>query len=162
MDFETPFRAVLSELGLELYDVELAKGTLSVTVTRPGGIDLESVVAANRAISTWLDENDPIDSRYELDVSSPGLERSLRTPEHFAHAVGETVTLRLVPNDAPAQRLTGTLVSVTGSTAILKDESGQDHDIDLNHIERARTVFVWGATEKPSPSRGRAVGAKGK
>ena len=94
MDLETPLRSLLSPLGLDLYDVELAKGTLSVTVTKEGGVDLESLTKANRTISEWLDANDPIPGRYTLDVSSPGLERRLRTPGHFLSTVGEVVTLR--------------------------------------------------------------------
>ena len=55
-----------------------------MVVTKPGGVDLESLTKANRAISEWLDANDPIPGRFTLDVSSPGLERRLRTPQHFA------------------------------------------------------------------------------
>ena len=80
MDLETPLRPLLSGLGLDLYDLELAGGTLSVTVTRPGGVDLDALTEASRAVSAWLDANDPIPGRYTLDVSSPGLERRLRTP----------------------------------------------------------------------------------
>ena len=60
VDLETPFRSLLSALGLDLYDVELVKGTLNVVVTKAGGVDLESLTKANRTISEWLDANDPI------------------------------------------------------------------------------------------------------
>ena len=73
MDLETPLRSLLSELGLDLYDLEMVKGTLNVVVTKPGGVDLESLTRANRQISEWLDVNDPIPGRFTLDVSSPGL-----------------------------------------------------------------------------------------
>jgi ribosome maturation factor RimP len=93
MDLETPLRSLLSPLGLDLYDLELAAGTLNVTVIKDGGVDLEALTKANRVISEWLDINDPIPGRFTLDVSSPGLERRLRTPEHFRSTVGEVVTL---------------------------------------------------------------------
>src|SRR5664279_1571802 len=83
MDLETPVRSLLTPLGLDLYDLELAAGALNVTVTREGGVDLEAVTKANRVISEWLDANDPIPGHFTLDVSSPGLERRLRTPAHF-------------------------------------------------------------------------------
>jgi ribosome maturation factor RimP len=96
MELETPLRSLLSNLGLDLYDLEMVKGTLNVVVNKPGGVDLESLTKANREISEWLDVNDPIAGRFTLDVSSPGLERKLRTPAHFKTTVGEVrVTSRL-------------------------------------------------------------------
>src|SRR5665213_3808810 len=88
MEWDTTLRPLLSPLGLELYDVEFSGGTLNVVVNRPGGVDLEALTKANRTISEWLDANDPIAGRFTLDVSSPGLERRLRTAAHFRSAVG--------------------------------------------------------------------------
>lgn len=155
MELETPLRSLLSNLGLDLYDVELAKGTLNVTVNKAGGVDLESLTRANRAISEWLDLNDPIPGRFTLDVSSPGLERRLRTLEHFRSAVGEVVTLRERRLDEPTRRLEGTLRDVTDSALTLDDHSLGEVQVTLESIERARTVFQWGGGAKPSPSRGK-------
>ena len=94
MEWDTTLRPLLTPLGLDLYDVEFTAGTLNVVVNRAGGVDLESLTKANRVISEWLDAHDPIAGRFTLDVSSPGLERRLRTPAHFKSAVGEVVTLR--------------------------------------------------------------------
>jgi len=154
MDLETPLRSLLSTLGLDLYDLELAKGTLAVTVNRVGGVDLESLTAANRAISEWLDLNDPIPGRFTLDVSSPGLERRLRTLEHFRSALGETVTLREQREGLATRRLEGLLVAVGDDSVTLHDAGVGDVTVALTSIERARTVFQWGASAKPSPSRG--------
>jgi ribosome maturation factor RimP len=140
-------------LGLELYDVELASGTLSVTVSAPGGVDLEHLTAANHAISAWLDEHDPIPGRYTLDVASPGLERRLRTPEHYAGALGERVTLRERRDGAATRRLEGTLLAATERTATIADAEAGEVTVELDHVERARTVFVWGPAPKPTPSR---------
>ncbi len=153
MDLETPVRSLLSSLGLELYDLELAKGTLSVTVNRAGGVDLESLTTANRAISEWLDLNDPIPGRFTLDVSSPGLERRLRTLEHFRSALGEVVTLRQLREGEPTRRLEGPLVKVTDTTLTLADSALGEVVVDISSLERARTVFQWGGEPKPSPSR---------
>lgn len=154
MDLETPLRALLDSLGLELYDVEMNKGTLTVTVTRPGGIDLDTLAGANSAISAWLDERDPISGRYTLDVSSPGLERRLRTPAHFAGAIGETVTLRERREGEATRRLEGTLRAATDTTVTIDDAELGEVTVALTNIERARTVFAWGASAKPSPSKG--------
>ena len=161
MEFESPFRAILTPLGLDLYDVEFAGGTLNVTVTNVTGVDVEALTTASSAISVWLDEHDPIAQRYTLDVSSPGLERKLRTPAHFQSAVGETITLRELREDQPTRRLEGELVSVTGDGVTIRDVDAGEVTVRFDHLERARTVFAWGATAKPSPSRG-GVATKGR
>jgi ribosome maturation factor RimP len=156
MELETPLRSLLSSLGLDLYDLELAKGTLSVTVNKAGGVDLESLTRANRAISEWLDLNDPIPGRFTLDVSSPGLERRLRTVEHFRSALGEVVTLREQREGQPTRRLEGPLLKVSDNTVTLVDSSVGEVEVNISSLERARTVFQWGGEAKPSPSRGKS------
>jgi ribosome maturation factor RimP len=156
MDLETPLRSLLSDLGLDLYDLEMVKGTLNVVVTKSSGVDLESLTRANRAISEWLDVNDPIAGRYTLDVSSPGLERKLRTAAHFRSTVGEVVTLRELRGSEPTRRLEGTVLSVDDTTVTLDDAEHGVVTVPIDSIERARTVFKWGAEAKPTPSRGKA------
>ena len=146
---------LLVSADLELYDVEVSSGTLRVTVTRPGGVDLDTLAAANTLLSRHLDEHDPMPGRYTLEVSSPGLERRLRTPAHFAGAVGETVTLRVSVPDTPAERVSGTLLAATDEGIEIATETGP-RSARYEQIERARTVFTWGAAPKPSPSKGRA------
>ncbi len=153
---------VVAELGLELVDVELVAATVRVTVDREGGIDLDALSAANRAVSGALDQLDPLPGRYTLEVSSPGVERRLRTPEQFARALGETVSVRLMPGAGEVRRLQGRLASVDGSGVVLEgpDVPGGSATVGFETIERARTVFAWGAGGAPSPSR--AKGRKGK
>jgi ribosome maturation factor RimP len=156
MELETPLRSLLSDLGLDLYDLEMARGTLNVVVTKPGGVDLESLTKANRTVSEWLDVNDPIAGRYTLDVSSPGLERKLRTAAHFRTTVGEVVTLRELRASEPTRRLEGTVLSADDTTVTLDDAEHGQVSVLISSIERARTVFKWGAEAKPTPSRGKA------
>jgi ribosome maturation factor RimP len=162
MDFETPLRSLLSPLGLNLYDVELERGTLNVVVNKEGGVDLESLTKANRVISEWLDENDPIPGRFTLDVSSPGLERRLRSPEHFALALGEVVTLRERREGEATRRLEGTLLEASDTTVSIHDEQLGRVVVPLSSIERARTVFRWGGEAKPSPSRAKTSSSTSK
>ncbi|HUX04581.1 MAG TPA: ribosome maturation factor RimP [Acidimicrobiales bacterium] len=157
MELETPLRSLLSKLGLDLYDLEIVAGALNVTVTRRGGVDLESLTSANRAISAWLDEHDPIVGRYTLDVSSPGLERRLRTPGHFHSAIGELVTLREHREGEPTRRLEGVVLESDDDTVTLDDAERGRTTVALASVERARTVFKWGGEAKPSPSRGKAT-----
>lgn len=157
MDFEASLRPLLSPFGLDLYDVELLAGSFNVTVSRPGGVDVEALTRANHAISEWLDASDPIPGHYTLDVSSPGLERRLRTPAHFASAMGETITLRERRAGEPTRRLEGEVVSTNDSSVVIDDVEHGRVEVDLANVERARTVFVWGPDAKPSPSRGKAA-----
>ena len=162
MDLETPQRSLLSPLGLDLYDLEMVKGTLNVIVSKDGGVDLESLTKANRTISEWLDAHDPIAGRYTLDVSSPGLERKLRTAAHFATTVGEVVTLREIRSGEPTRRLEGTVISADAKTVTLKDAEHGEVTVNIADVERARTVFKWGAEAKPTPSRGTKTSTTGK
>ena len=157
MDLQTPLRSLLTPIGLDLYDVELVAGALNVTVTRPGGVDLETLTKANRSISEWLDAADPIQGHFTLDVASPGLERRLRTPDHFLHAVGEIVTLREQRPGESTRRLEGLVVCADATTVTLEDPEHGRVVVALDRVERARTVFKWGAEAKPSPSRGSAA-----
>jgi ribosome maturation factor RimP len=153
MEWDTTLRPMLAPLGLDLYNVEFSAGTLNVVVNKAGGVDLESLTKANRTISEWLDANDPIASRYTLDVSSPGLERRLRTPAHFQSAIGEVVTLREIRGAEPTRRLEGTLLAADEKTVELDDNEIGAVKIAFDAIERARTVFAWGAT-KPTSTKG--------
>jgi ribosome maturation factor RimP len=162
MEWDATIRPLLAPLGLDLYDVEFSAGTLNVVVNRSGGVDLESLTKANRVISEWLDAHDPIAGRFTLDVSSPGLERRLRTPDHFKSAVGEVVTLRELRGNEPTRRLEGTVVDATDTTVSLDDHEVGVVVIHLDAIERARTVFEWGATKPVSNKNAKTSSASKK
>src|ERR1700721_3616820 len=94
-DLADALSTLLEARGLDLVDVELHGSELTVFVDRQGGVDLDTLGEATRAVSAALDEIDPLPGRYTLAVSSPGLERRLRTPAPFMRAVGEAVTVRI-------------------------------------------------------------------
>lgn len=148
MDLETPFRALLTPLGLDLYDVELAGGSLVVSVSSPNGVTVDDLTRASGALSVWLDEHDPIPGRYTLDVASPGLERKLRTAAQYAQAVGDTVTLREIRDPEPTRRLEGRLTASTETTVTVEDRTLGSVTVPIDRIERARTVFEWPAAAK--------------
>ncbi|HQU26001.1 MAG TPA: ribosome maturation factor RimP [Acidimicrobiales bacterium] len=159
MEWQAALGPVLSPLGLDLYDVELTAGTLNVVVSRAGGVDLDALTEASRAVSAWLDAHDPIEGRYTLDVSSPGLERRLRTPEHFAGALGERVTLRERREGQATRRLEGTLVACDATSVTIEDANEGPTRVELAGVERARTVFQWGA-DQVATGRTRATTSK--
>ena len=141
---------VLEDLGLEIYDLEYAGGTVRVTVDRAGGVDLDSIAVATRLISRELDHVDPIPGRYTLEVTSPGLERNLRTPQHFRTAVGTVVTVRTHSEVEGERRVRGVLADATDDGIAVQLDDGTDRRLAYTDIERARTVFEWGPAARPA------------
>jgi ribosome maturation factor RimP len=133
-------------LHLELYDVELRASTLSVTVDRADGLDLDAVADVARVLSAALDEHEALvpAAHYELEVSSPGLERRLRKPSHFSGAVGSVVALRLGPGISGQRRFESTLLAADESGIEISD-AGTSRKVAYADIERAHVVFDWKA-----------------
>jgi len=149
---------LLADLKLELYDVEFRGGTLRITIDTPagspGGVDLEQIAFVTRMVSRDLDHDDPVPGRYTLEVSSPGLERTLRTPAHFQREIGKTVSVRLRDTAAGERRFTGVLIAASDSDITVRVEDPAlpelaERTVRLEQIDRAKTVFVWGPAPKP-------------
>jgi len=138
-------RPLLTDVGLELFDVELAGATLRVLVDRDGGVDLDTVSRATQLVSDALDRADPLPGRYVLEVSSPGVERPLRTPDHFRRAVGSTVAVRTSVDVDGERRFEGTLDAADDEGVVVAGRR-----LRYDEIERARTVFVWGPAARPA------------
>ncbi|HEY7137415.1 MAG TPA: ribosome maturation factor RimP [Acidimicrobiia bacterium] len=146
----------VAALGLELFDVTLTgqgRGrVLQVAIDRDGGVDLDAITAATEAVSALLDRDDELVSGpYSLEVTSPGVERPLRRPEHFRRAVGETVTVKTRDLGGSARRVRGVLAAADGTPegGFTLDVDGHDERIDYAAAESARTVFEWGPAPKP-------------
>lgn len=149
---------IVADLGLELYDLEFTGGMLRVTVDTPpgspGGVDVDQLARCTRLISRELDHEDPIPGHYTLEVTSPGLERNLRLPRHFQREVGKSVAVRLRDVVSGERRVTGVLTSADEGSFTVRTESGDERSISYDHVDRARTVFVWPAQARQTPSRG--------
>lgn len=146
---------VVANLDAELIDVEYSGSVLRLVVDRDGGIDIDTLATINRVVSPMLDDHDPISGRYTLEVSSPGVERKLRRPDHFARAVGEQVLIKLLPG-GEVRRLKGELVAAGEEQAelLVTEVDGVELEperrtVDLAEVSSARTVFDWGPTPKP-------------
>jgi ribosome maturation factor RimP len=138
----------LTPLDLAIYDVVVGGGVVRLVVDRPGGVDIDTLEAATRSVGPLLDSLPDLPGPYTLEVSSPGLERDLRRPEHFAAAVGETVSVKARDADGTKERLRGELVAAGADTITLRLDAG-DRTIALDAIDQARTVFEWGPAPKP-------------
>jgi ribosome maturation factor RimP len=145
-ELETFLAETCAALHLELYDVELRSSTLAVTVDRPDGLDLDAVAEVARVLSAALDEREEITpaTRYELEVSSPGLERRLRKPEHFQGALGSELALRLGPGVSGQRRFEATLIAADEEGIEIR-ANGDSRRIAYAEVERAHTIFDWKA-----------------
>jgi ribosome maturation factor RimP len=144
---------ILDDLGLELYDLDQVGGVVRVLVDGPDGVGLDAITRTTRLLSRALDDDDSITGSYTLEVSSPGLERPLRTPAHFVRAIGSLVTVKTTSGHAGERRITGTLASADDDGIVVVDDGGVEHRVDHAEVAKARTVFVWGPTPK-QPQKG--------
>lgn len=156
---------VVAEEGIDLVEVLFTGGKLQVVVDRDGGIDLDALSRVSGRVSRLLDQHDLVPGRYTLELSSPGLERPLRTPEQFRRFVGATVSVKTRPDVAGERREKGRLQAADEEGIVLQPSEGPGAGVArrlaYGDIERARTVFDWGPAPKPGrgPSRkGRAQG----
>jgi ribosome maturation factor RimP len=160
---------IARDLGLEIYDVEHRGGTLRITLDTPpgsdGGVDLDQLSLATRLVSRELDHSDPVPGRYTLEVTSPGLERALRTPEHFRREIGKPVSVRLSAPVDGIRRMQGALVAADDAGFTIQVAEGTavvDRTIYYGDVDRARTVFEWGPAPKPGkrPAAARSLPAQ--
>lgn len=149
---EEAVREPLSALGLDVYDVHLGaagrKSTVQVSVDRDGGVDLDALTTASEMVGYVLEAAELMTGPYSLEVTSPGLERPLRRPEHFRRAVGEQVLVRWRDSEGRAERMRGTLVEA-GDEGFTVEVDGERRRARYDATEQARTVFEWGPTPKP-------------
>ena len=139
---------VADELGLQIWDVEFvkegAKRILRVTIDHEDGITIEDCERMHRAIDPVLDEIDPIDTAYDLEVSSPGIERELRSDAHIDACIGETVLLRFFAPVEGQKTLKGILLGREAeSGSVLLEVNGAERSIPRAAIAKMQTVFEF-------------------
>ena len=153
-------RRVVTPMGYELVAVEFFQrgggaGTLRVYIDHERGITVDDCTAVSHQLSGVLDVEDPLPGHYDLEVSSPGLDRPLVFPEHFARFVGHRVKLRLAEKVEGRRNLEGVLLGpgdvVDGAesagtlpTGIRIEAEGRTWEIPLAALETARLVPDFG------------------
>lgn len=139
--------AKVNELGCRIWDVEYvregADWYLRVTIDRDEGIDLDCCETVHRAIDPLLDEADPIEDAYYLQVSSPGLERTIRLPEHYRACVGEKVVLKLYKPIGGKKQLIGLLSVNDDCSEITIDTGVEQITLPRNAIAKANVYFEF-------------------
>ena len=137
---------LLGQLGYELVDLEYAPGRahalLRIFIDRPAGVGLDDCERVSREVSALMDVEDPVPTGYTLEVSSPGLDRVLRTPAHFQRFVGERIWLELQVARDGRRRYTGRLEAV-GPEGIELTVDGAKVAVRFSEIARARLAPQW-------------------
>jgi len=110
-----------------------------IFITSKDGISLEKCAEISRVISPILDLNPPISGNYFLEVSSPGIERKLRTIEHFQGSIGEMVRITLFSTE----KIEGEIIEVKDNKITLKEQDNEKTTIDFNEISSAKTYYNW-------------------
>ena len=142
MSLEESIKLAVESLGANLYDIVNAKehdrNIFRVLITAENGISLDKCAEISRMISPILDVDEPMGGEYILEVSSPGIERKLRTKEHFIASVGEKVKIK----NFAMEIFKGELISADNEKIVVKTELGDD-EITYDSILAAATYFEW-------------------
>jgi len=140
-------RGVVEPMGFELVGVEFFQrgtsgATLRVYIDHEDGVGLEDCASVSDQLSAVLDVEDPLPGHYDLEVSSPGLDRPLVFPEHFLRFSGSRVKIKLSEKLDGRRNLEGVLLGCSDGVVDLEAD-GRRWTIPLNQVEIARLVPVF-------------------
>ncbi len=149
---------VIGAHGLSVFDVELAGTLLRVFIERPAredeplaGVTLEDCVGVSRDLSTALDIADLIPHAYNLEVSSPGLNRPLRTAADFKRQVGKLAKVKLHRAASDGQLALRGVILAAAEGAVSMEVDGKRFEVPYDNVREAKLVFELG--DKPPPGR---------
>ena len=130
-----------AERGLTVWDVRyLKEGSewyLRIFIDKEGGVDINDCESLSRAIDAPLDELDPIDGEYILEVSSPGIERELIRPAHFERFIGADIMVKMIrPIEGLGKEFKGVLTDYRDGEVTVTDHSGE-HQVTINKKDAA-------------------------
>lgn len=136
------------QLGLSIWDVRFVKEGadwfLRVVIDKPDGVTINDCVDMTHLLNPALDKADPIDRSYCLEVMSPGIERELTRPEHFAAYIGEPVSLHLFrPDETGVRDVAGFLLSKEEGTLTLQTDEDQTRVFSCKDIAAVHAVDAW-------------------
>ncbi len=143
MDNKT-LKNLLKECGVSLYDTEIVTENghkiYRVYITSRDGITLDKCTEVTRILSPIFDLEPPVSGEYFLEISSPGIERKLTEPVHFANSVGELVKIK----HSELGKLKGEIVSCDSNGITIKDSSSKrEKKLAFGDILQAKTYYIW-------------------
>jgi ribosome maturation factor RimP len=133
---------LVEQAGCTLWDVEYVReaGTwfLRVFIDADGGVNINQCEAVSRPLSDLLDEQDPIEGSYVLEVGSAGADRALKKPEHFEKCMGQEIEIRLYRPKDGRKEFHGTLTGYENGNVTITDKEGQEVSFEKKEIGRVR------------------------
>jgi len=142
LSLEEEIEKIVESCGAKLYDIETVtergKTIYRVTIQHEDGVDLDLCADISNLISPLLDVNPPVRGDYNLEVSSPGIERKLKKLSHFKNSIGENV--KVVLHDGT--QIEGKLKKVEDNKIFIKTKN-KEEIIDFDNIASAKTYFEW-------------------
>ena len=144
MSLESDLKNIIESVNLQLYGTEVTTDAgqtiYRVMVHKSGGVTMQECVDVTKLISPMLDVTPPMRSVYRLEVSSPGIERQLKSIDNIKLSIGEKAKVTLIDHTL----LKGELLSVNGSEIEIDDiDSKEKIKFDYSDIQKARTYFEW-------------------
>ncbi len=134
---------IIEENGALFYDSEIVSENnnkiFRIFITAKDGVNLDLCAKISRIISPIIDLDPPVNGAYTLEVSSPGIERSLKKPEHFRGSIGDIVKIKLINTD----KIIGELKSYDGEILKILEDDGELVSINIEDIDKARTYYKW-------------------
>jgi len=142
MTLEESIEMTVNGCGVELYDIittkENDRDIFRVYITAKDGVSLDKCAEISRLLSPVLDVDEPMYGKYNLEVSSPGIERKLKKPRHFIVSIGDKVRIK----DFEKNILTGELIHADDNEIKVKTEHGEEI-ITYDEISSASTYYEW-------------------
>ena len=136
-------RPAVEETGKELLGIEfISAGNNSVLrlfIDHENGINVDDCAEVSRQVGAILDVEDPISSEYNLEVSSPGIDKPLFEMAHFQTVIGETINVKLSMPLNGRRKFKGTLVAIENDTLIV-DVDGIEYELIINNVDKANLV----------------------
>lgn len=135
--------------GIELDDIEiLGSGrVLRVVLDSDSGIGVDRIADLSRGISRLIDDEDPMEAAYTLEVTSPGLERKLRRPSHYRKSLGRELKVKTHARVNGEHNHRGVLIAADDDGFTL-DEAGTTSTFAYGDVTSAKTVFVWDKSDR--------------
>ena len=138
---------IIEKIGYELYDVEYAKEGknyfLRIFIDSEKGIDLNDCEKVNDSITDILDEENYIKEQYFLEVSSPGIERTLRKDKHLEQNIGEQINVKLFKKDENGKKEYLGKLKAFDDLKIVIEQDESEIQIERKNISQIKTVYNW-------------------
>ena len=139
--------SIIAEKGLELVDLEFVKEGvnwyLRVYIDKDGGVNIDDCEAVSRALEVKLDEKDPIEQAYILEVSSPGIDRPLKKDADFVKYQGEIIDVKLYKAQDGSKQYQGKLLGLENGVLSIEEENGNVVKFEQKDTASVRLAVIF-------------------